>query len=73
VRGKEIPNRSLTESILRPQSLSLAPNASMPRLALARTMQLTQGALKTLNFAFVINLLSFREFESLEHFLHFIE
>ena len=45
----------------------------VPRIVFAGAMQLAQGALKTLNLAFVINLLPLREFESFEHFLHFIE
>jgi hypothetical protein len=49
------------------------PNRLVPRLVFAGTMQLAKGALETLNLAFVIDLLSLRELQRLEHFLHFIQ
>jgi hypothetical protein len=45
----------------------------MPMFVFAGAMQLTQRALKILNFAFVVNFLALGEFQRFEHFLHFIE
>ena len=45
----------------------------MPRIILARAMQLTQCALEILNLAFVVNFLPLGKFQGFEHFLHFIE
>jgi hypothetical protein len=45
----------------------------MPLVMLARPMQLAKRALKILNFALVIDLLSLGELQRLEHFLHFIQ
>jgi len=47
--------------------------ARLPPLVVARAMQLAKGALKILNLTFVIDFLPLGEFQSFEHFLHFLE
>lgn len=47
--------------------------ALVARIDLAGTMQLTQRAGEILNLAFVVDFLALREFQRLQHFLHFIE
>jgi hypothetical protein len=45
----------------------------MPVFAFPRMAQMAQSPLEVLDFALVINLLPFRQFERLKHFLHFIQ